>query len=145
MEFIGATASIAGILAVAAKTGSWLHTTISSAADAPQVLRVLDTEVNEVHAAVSSLQILLADLSSAPPHRAALIQVDHLIATLTECVLTFSELDAALVPFAGLREAKVPLRARLRWTRAEAECGRIVGRLQRHKASVSLMLNIMQW
>jgi len=145
MDPLSVTASIVGILAAAAKIGESLHSTISVAKDAPQVLSALDCEVREIQAALSSLQTLLADLSSLPPHRAALIQIDHLIATLTGCVLSFSELKTAIAPFTALQKPVVSLRARLKWTRAEGDCLRIVERLQRHKASISLMLSILQW
>ncbi|KAF2832706.1 hypothetical protein CC86DRAFT_401453 [Ophiobolus disseminans] len=144
MDPLSVTASIVGILAAAAKIGESLHGTISTAKDAPQVLTALDCEVREFQAALSSLQVLLLDLSSASPHRTALVQVDHLIATLTECVLTFSELETTIVPFASLRGPKVPLRTRLKWTRAESDCLKILERLQRHKSTISLMLNIFQ-
>jgi hypothetical protein len=145
MDPLSVTASIVGILTAAAKIGELLHVTISTAKDAPHVLTALACEVKEVQAALSSLQILLTDLSSTPTHRAALIQLDQLIVTLTESVLTFSELETAIAPFLTPRGTKVPLRTRLKWTRAESQCAKIVERLQRHKASISLMLNILQW
>jgi hypothetical protein len=145
MDPLSVTAGIVGILAAAAKVGEVLHSTISTAKEAPHVLRTFASEVQEVQAALSSLQILLADLSSTPTHRTALIQLDQLIVTLTESVLTFSELETAIAPFLVPHGAKIPLRSRLKWTRAENSCFKIVERLQRHKASISLMLNILQW
>lgn len=145
MDPLSVTASIVGILAVEAKTGKLLQVTISSTRDVPHILTPLACEVHEVEAALSPLQILLADLSLTPTHRAALVQVDHLIVTLTQAVLTFSDLETAVAPFLTPRGGNVPLRTRLKWTRAESQCTKIVERLQRHKASISVMLNILQW
>jgi hypothetical protein len=138
MDPLSVTASIVGILAAAAKIAESLQGMVSTAKNAPRVLVALDCEIREFQTALSSLQTLLADLSSIPTHRAALIQVEQLVVTLTEAVLTFSELDA-------LRGSKVPVAKRLRWTQAEGNCLKLVERIQRHKASISLMLHIFQW
>ncbi|KAH8716779.1 hypothetical protein GQ44DRAFT_560180, partial [Phaeosphaeriaceae sp. PMI808] len=144
MDPLSVTASIVGILAAAGKIGELLNGTISTAKDAPQVLTTLACEVREVQAVLPSLQILLINLSSAQPHRAAMIQLDQLIVTLTEAALTMSDLEKGIAPFIVPPGSKVPVRVRLRWTRAEGNCTKIVERLQRHKASMSLMLNILQ-
>lgn len=145
MDPLSVTASIVGILAAAGKLTELLHGIISTAKDAPQVVTALLCETRDVQAALSSLQSLLVDLSASPPRRTALIQIDQLIVTLTESVLTFSELEAIITPLAALTAPKFTIRTRLRWTRAEGNCTKIVERLQRHKASISLMLNILQW
>ncbi|ORY08220.1 hypothetical protein BCR34DRAFT_570096 [Clohesyomyces aquaticus] len=144
MDPLSVTASIVGILAAAGKIAESLRVVISTAKEAPWVITALLAEVNDVHAVVSSLQTLLSDLQSAPPRRAALIQLDRLIATLTDTVLTFSELEAIVTPLAVTKGQKFPLRTRLKWTRVEGNCSKIVEKLQRHKSSISLMLNIFQ-
>jgi hypothetical protein len=145
MDPLSVTAGIIGILATATKLGNILHGTISTTKNAPRILLSLMSEVYEVQAALSSLHILIKDLSSARPHRAALIQLDYLIVTLTESILTLSELENIIAPIAAPLGAKVPLTARLKLARAEGSCVKIVERLQRHKSSMSLMLNILQW
>jgi len=138
-------ASIVGILAAAGKLSETLGSVTSTVTNAPQTIAALTCEINEIQAALSSLQVLLADLSSAQPHRAALIQLDQLIATLTEAVLTFSELETIISPLASPSPEKFPLRTRLKWAYNEGTCLKIVEKLQRHKSSISLMLNILQW
>lgn len=145
MDPLSVAASIAGILGLAIKIGDVLQGVVFTARDAPRVLTSLVCEVQEVRAALSSLEILLAHLSSSQTHRAALIQIDQLITTLTDSVLTFSELETAIIPFDSLQGANMPLRARMRWVRAEDKCRMILERMQRHKATISLMLNILQW
>jgi hypothetical protein len=145
MDPLSITASIVGILAATAKVSESLHSTISTVKDAPLVLGVLNREVREFRVTLSMLQTLLVDLSSAPPQRTALVHIDHLIATFTECALTVSELEVAVAPYAALQAQKIPLPTRLKWIRAETDCMKLVERMQRHKATVSLMLNILQW
>jgi hypothetical protein len=145
MDPLSVTASIVGILAAAGKISELLHIVLSSAKEAPKIVTALVSEIEDVRSAFSSLQDLLANLSSAPPRRTALIQVDRLIVTLTETVLTFSELETIVIPLAVPKGQKFPLRTRLKWTRVEGDCARMVEKLQRHKASVSLMLNVLQW
>jgi hypothetical protein len=60
-------------------------------------------------------------------------------------VLTFSELETVVTPLVVSKGQKYPLRTRLKWTRVEQNCERMVAKLQRHKSSVSLMLNVLQW
>ena len=146
MDPLSVAASIVGILAAAGKISELLHCVVSSAKVAPQVITALAFEVDDVRAAVSSLQgLLMHHLISAPSRRTKLIQLDRLIITLTEMVLTFSELEAAVSPMVVPEGEKSPLKTRLRWTRIESDCSKKVEKLQRHKASVSLMLNILQW
>ena len=145
MDPLSVTASIVGILAAAGKISELLHTVVISAKEAPQIVTALMFEVDDVRSAFASLQSLLVDLSSAPPRRTAMVQVDRLIVTLTETVLTFSELETVVTPLVVSKGQKYPLRTRLKWTRVEQNCERMVAKLQRHKSSVSLMLNVLQW
>lgn len=145
MDPLSVTASIVGILAAAGKISELLHFVVSTAKEAPGVVTALIVEINDVRAAVQSLQGLLEDIPLAPPRRTALIQLDQLIVTLTESVLTFSELESIVAPLVVPKGETFTLRARLKWTRVESNCTRIVEKLQRHKTSISLMLNILQW
>jgi hypothetical protein len=146
MDPLSVAASIVGILAAAGKISELLHCVVSSAKDAPHVVTALAFEVDDVRTAVSALQgLLMHHLISAPSRRTKLIQLDRLIVTLTEMVLTFSELETAVSPMVVPEGGKTPLKTRLRWPRIESDCSKMVEKLQRHKASVSLMLNILQW
>ncbi|KAF2125096.1 hypothetical protein P153DRAFT_360706 [Dothidotthia symphoricarpi CBS 119687] len=144
MDPLSVTASIIGILAAAGKLYELLDSIISTTKDAPQVLTALARETHEVEAVVLSLQNVLKDLSVTPPHRTALIQLDQLIITLTDSVLAVDELKDAIAPFIAVGGQKIPFKVRLKWTRAEASCMRIVDRMQMQKTSILLMLNILQ-
>ena len=92
--------------------------------------------------------------------RLTLISLHHLMATLSGCVLMFSALDKKLSEVAGLREAGVhtgtsasgntvpaglPVE-KIKWALwKEAEVKKVIEDLQRHKLSLNLMLNIVQW
>jgi len=101
------------------------------------------SEVKAVEISLSAIQKFLLGLSSAPRQRITMIQVDQLLATLTEAVLTFSELEALVKPLATDSESSMIERIRWRWK--EDDLSRIMIRLERHKSSLSLMLNIVQW
>jgi hypothetical protein len=72
-----------------------------------------------------------------------MIQVDQLVATLTEAVLTFSELGALLAPLGEGSEISWRESVKLAWK--EDKISRIMLRLDRHKSSLWLMLNIVRW
>ena len=90
--------------------------------------------------------------------RLTLISLHHLMATLSGCVLMCSALDKKLGDVAGLREAGVQtgtsgsgnkaglLVEKIKWVLwKEAEVKELIEDLQRHKLSLNLMLNIIQW
>lgn len=74
--------------------------------------------------------------------RAALIQIEDVVAVLTEVVLVFSRLQDIVDPFTRPLSR---LRKRMAWTWEQTECERLVSRLQQLKATLSLMLQIIQW
>ena len=86
------------------------------------------------------------------------ISLHHLTATLSECVLMCSALNKNLSDVAGLQEAGVHtgtsasgykaglLVEKIKWALwKEAEVKDLIEDLQRHKLSLNLMLNIIQW
>ena len=75
------------------------------------------SEVNEVKIALSAIQKFLVGVPSAARKRTSLIQLDQLIATLTEAVLTFSELEAVVAPLA--KKSNVSMLERLKWVLEE--------------------------
>jgi hypothetical protein len=86
---------------------------------------------------------LLSRLGSARRGRIALIQIGQLVATLTEAVLTFSDLETKIPPFAI--SSNPSLAERVKLARNNDDIIQVVERLQWYKSSLSLMLNIVQW
>ena len=136
-------ASIIGILAAAGKVAETLGPYVSAWKDSTKAVTASLAEVNNITTILSALQGLLDDLSANPQKRKALIQVDQLIAALTDGVLIFSELEALVAH--GLHNPKFTLSDQMSWAWKHKEVDSLVARLQRFKSSISVMLNILQW
>jgi hypothetical protein len=143
MDPLSVMASVVGLLTAAGNVSSILSAVKSSMKDTPQLVHYVLSEVKEVEISLSAIHRFLLGIASAPRRRTALIQVGELIATLTEAVLTFSELEALVAPLA--MQSKISTVQRLQWAWKEDVVSSIMQRLQRHKSSLSLMLNIVQW
>jgi len=149
MDPLSVMASVVGLLAAAAQVVSALTTVKSSIKDAPRSMDLVLSQVNELAISLSAVHKLLLGINSAPKRRLSLIQVDQLVATLTEAVLTFSELEAMvssatkMVPLAESPE--VSMLDRIKWAWKEDAVSAVIVRMERHKSSISLMLNIVQW
>lgn len=70
-----------------------------------------------------------------------MIPVNELVVILTEAVLTFSELEALVVPLGVPSE--LSMAKRLVWGWKGEKISSIMTRLDRHKSSLSYMLNIV--
>src|SRR5579862_8528600 len=142
MEPLSVAAAVIGLLDAAQKITCLFGSIISATKEAPRVLQDALTEVKHVEISVCSLQRYLLCLESINPRRAALIQLDELIVTLTDTVLTFYDLEklleslAATKPFAALRNAAT-------WSRHAKDIDGYLVKLQRHKLSLTLMLSII--
>ena len=69
--------------------------------------------------------------------------VDQLVAILSNCVLTFSELEEVIEPLKSdslLRPARLVL-----WSRKEHSVSLLLARLQSSKISLNLMLTTLTW
>ena len=108
--------------------------------DAASLSAVALAEVTETSVVLTQLQSFLLGLESADRSRTALIQVKDIRILLSGCIETYSELEALLdllVP------QDMTIFDRLKWARKESEIGRLIGRMQTHKASLSLMLTVL--
>jgi hypothetical protein len=143
MDPLSVMASVVGLLTAAGTVTSILSTVKSSISDTPRLIDRILSEVKEVEISLSAVHRFLLGIRTAPIHRIAMIQLDHLIATLTESVLTFSELEALVKPLAT--GPKTSILERIKWAWKEDAVSGIMQRLERHKSSFSLMLNIAQW
>ncbi|KAL5326426.1 hypothetical protein ACEPPN_004111 [Leptodophora sp. 'Broadleaf-Isolate-01'] len=126
MDPLSVTASVVGLLAAAGKVAMVLS----------------KVRVTELGGIFSTVQKLLSAISSTPRRPIAMIQVEQLIATLTEAVLTLSELDALVTPLGAC--SSLPLLEHLKFAWKKDVITNIMLRLDRHKSSLSVMLNIIQ-
>lgn len=143
MDPLSVSASIIGILGASAKVSSVLVAFVQSTKAAPKLAQTVLSEVNGLSAILTQLQTYLLGTASLSKSRASLILVEQVIVTLTECVTTFSELENAL----GTSRNDVDMGTldRIRWAMKESKISDIQGRLQSNKASLTLMLTILQW
>lgn len=146
MEPLSITASIVGILTAAGRVASIL----SQVKDAPRWIADLLAEVKHIQLVFKALQRFLEKASRLTPQRAALIQLDDVVVILTQTVLVFSELKTLVRLLAAHEQSNngvvmLPGWRRVTWAWHQPTALRLVNQLQRHKASLSLMFQIIQW
>jgi cell division control protein 24 len=145
MDPLSVAASIAGLLTATHEVGKILGPYVSAARETPPITSRVHAEVQSASVILSALQTLTNNLASVPAQRAALIQVDQIVTILTDGVLLFSELEAALrfIPSQDPLGPRLPLRSRLQWARKENAFVALLTRLQSFKSSISLILIII--
>ena len=142
MDPLSVSASIIGILGVAAKVSSVLITFVQNTKAAPKLAQTVLAEVNGLSAVLGHLQTYLIGVVSPSKSRASLILVEQVIVTLAECVTTFSELEDLL----GTSDYNdMAVLDRMKWAMKESKVSDIQGRLQSIKSSLTLVLTILQW
>ncbi len=95
---------------------------------------------------LSGLQTFIARSACLDTQRASLIQLEDVVAILTQTVLVFSELEPIVKSLSSARERGGVLELRDRaWAWQQSGALRLLGRLQQHKSSLSLVLQIIQW
>ena len=135
-------AAIIGVLAAAGKVADTLGPVVSAFKDVTQNIAAVLSEVNNSRIILSALHRYLDDLDRSPRIRRELIQVDQLIAALTDGVLLFSELEALVLRLVG-QSNKIP--SRMQWAWNDEKFASLVSRMQNFKSSITVMLNILQW
>lgn len=143
MDPLSVMASVVGLVGAAGKVGSILLAVKKSISDAPRLMDEMISQVRELEIYLSAVQNFLLGMNSAPRGRISMIRVDQLIAIFTEAVLTFSELEALVTSIA--RDNGLSIATRLIYVWKEDAIASIILRLERHKSSLSHMLNIAQW
>jgi hypothetical protein len=144
MDSINVMTSLVGLLGSAGNVVVLLLAVKKNLRKAPLLIDQVLSQVKELENLLSAVQSFLLGISSAPRKRVSMIRVNQLVATLSEAVLTFSELEALAASVAKER-GKPAIIPRLTALWKEEEVTSIMLRLERHKSSLSLMLNIAQW
>lgn len=115
----------------------------SAVKEADKEARDAATEVAGMSIVLQGLQAYIIGRSRANPQRLRLITVEHITASLTACVLTYSELDAVLKSLNVGSE--LTARDRAVWSVKRESVQKLVSRMQSHKLTFTCMLNILQW
>ena len=133
-------AGVVGILTAAAQISTLLIQFTKASKNASVQARHVLTEVNDISGILSHLQTFLIGHEYVESSRTSLLRVDHIVAIVSGCVMTFSELEKVID---GLKSADLGAIDSIRWAWKETEIMTIIQRLQNHKASLSLMLNVL--
>ena len=132
--------SLIGLLMTCSKISFALAEFISNVKDAPKSARAVLSTIEETKLALEAAQGLFDRLSAVPENRKILIQLDHIAITLSSCILTHSELES-LVCSNSFKGAK----QKLKWPLMEKKVLRLLPRLESQKASLALMVTVLQW
>ena len=133
-------AGVVGILAAAAQISSVLIKFTRSTKEAPYQAQVITSEVNDTSTILSHLQAFLLGKEFVDPSRTSMLKVDQVVNIVSSCTLTFSELEKLLDE---LKTSSMAVLDRVKWAKKEAAVAGFIQRLQNHKASLSLILNIL--
>lgn len=133
-------AGVVGVITAAAQISLLLTKFTKSTIAAPQQARVVITEVSDINVILSQLQSYLLGLESPNSSRTSLLKVEKVVTVVSGCVLTFSELERLLDE---LKTEGMDVLDSLKWARKETAILGLIQRLQYHKASLSLIFNIL--
>ena len=143
MDPLSVAASVVGLVSAAAQFIPLLYNLSSAIKDAPRLTNAAVFELNDIRHVLLQLQRYIDGKTQASRSRLSLITVEHITASLSGCVMTFSELDTVLKSLHAGSDMTVWDRGM--WIVKKDKVNAVVGRLQDHKSSFSLMLNIIQW
>ncbi|KAI0203820.1 hypothetical protein F4808DRAFT_389581 [Astrocystis sublimbata] len=142
MDPLSVAASVAGLLAAGGKVTALLFAALGKWENPPTLARTIMLEVTDISAALGQLQGFLCDRQKVDPDRSSLLQLDILLATLTGCVTTYSDLQYTLTELNVNEDMGVF--DRIKWLRRGNKLNSLLQRLQNHKSSLTLMLTIIQ-
>lgn len=137
---LSVAAGVLGIITAAAQISSLLTKFTKNIKDAPEQAHVILTDVTDTSRILSHLQVFVLDTGSVSQSKTCLLHIESVVAIVTGCVATFSELQRLLE---SLRPDGMTVLDRLKWTRDETSISALGSRLQTHKASLSLMLDVL--
>ncbi|KAJ4301843.1 hypothetical protein N0V90_003939 [Kalmusia sp. IMI 367209] len=85
--------AVVGLISASARIALVLHHFIVRTRDAPKSASQILDEINSISAALEQLQIYLIGASKANAARRPLLSLHNIVATLTACVTTYSDLE----------------------------------------------------
>lgn len=143
---LSVAASIAGLLTAAQLVSAGIGRVVSSKKSGLREIRDIKTTVDTLRSVLSQLQLLLLSRASIDPRRASLIMVDEVVATLTACVMTFSDLDGCVKGLGSGEELNnLNWVGGVKWLSKSTELKGYLQNLEAHKTSLILMTNILTW
>ena len=150
MDPLSVSAAVVGILGASAASISTLRSIWNTISEAPKFAQDVLSEVTAISGCLGQLQTFLLNIDAVDRSRTALLMVDQVLVSLTECVSVFSELQKLLDLVKGDGEInqpkdKMPLASRLKVASREQNIKDVVVRLQASKSTLNLMLTTLTW
>ncbi|KAL8992409.1 MAG: hypothetical protein Q9169_007125 [Polycauliona sp. 2 TL-2023] len=144
-EPLSLAAGVIGVLTAAAQISSLLVHYMKNSRDAHRSARAVLTEVSDIRIILSHIQLLM--LYDEPRARTTLqlLHVGQVVTIIAGCVLTFSELEKLLdgITIRPTQADDMRTLSRLNWARKEGDIFKLIQRLQNHKASLTLILTVL--
>lgn len=142
MDPLSVAASIVGLLGAGAAVTKFLVSVVN-AGDAGSLAKRVLAEVADITVALQHVQEYISGRAQVPAKRQSMVLLEHVLTTLTGCVLTYSDLQSTLAKFNI--DTEMDTFDKIKWIRQQARIGVLVQRLQNHKSSLNLILTILQW
>lgn len=143
MEPLSIAGSLVGLLAAGAQLVPKCYNLASSFREAAQDAEAAALELSDLAVVLKELQKYIDGTAYASTQRLHLISLEHVTATLAQCVKTYSQLHSLL------RTLRIDKRSTAIhyaiWMLKRDEVAQLVARLQNHKSTFALMLGILQW
>ena len=140
MDPLSLSASVTGLLEAAGRLSSMLQF-LSTIQNSPNVLMDCRLEIYQVKIALQSLDRYIHRIRLISPQRTKLIQIDNLIITLSEAMMTFFGFEDILRRLEEMSKGQ----ALVSWIRYSKPIKDHLARIQRLKTSLNMMLVIVQW
>ena len=136
-------AGVVGLITAAAQISSLLINFTKQVHEAPDQVRIVLIEVGDLSSILCSLQNFVLQKQRADRSRKALLPINPIVVIVSGYVSTFSELQQLLDAMDLVGDGTMNLSGRLKWAKNEKKFSTIIQRLQTHKASLSLILTIL--
>jgi len=116
MDPLSITAGVVGLVATATKISATLSEVCTSVSDAPESARAVLAAVETTRLSLNSIKHLFDTISTLPSERKALIRLDHIAVTCSQCVLTLSELESLVCGELVKNGPASSMLTRIKWT-----------------------------
>jgi hypothetical protein len=142
MDPLTLTTAVVSLLASSAKVIAALSSFVSNVSDVSTLITRLRSEAEALRGIMCQLQSLILGKTTQPrKNRSSMISLEQLVTILTACMCTFSRLEQHLCD----NEEALSAWARVKWAWKTPALKQLLEDLQQHKASLNLLLGIMQW
>ncbi|KAF3178680.1 hypothetical protein TWF788_007410 [Orbilia oligospora] len=143
MATVGIIAAVLGIITGGGKAVKWLCGTIETIGDAPESMITVMTKMQETVSIVNGLHQLLNSKSARDSAKPLLISVEQLENTIIGIMLCFSKLEKKMKFARDLESGNAKGLVRAKWLYHEKAIKELIERLNSHKISLSMMLQLL--